>query len=388
MTKKLICGVLLTHNIFSCNQLEQMGFVRFTIKTIIFAYAARLIYLFLVNQGIGRHFNNVKPGPCRIVPGISCGSEQISVTEDGLAFITSGLRPPTPCSEDNVKGRMFLFDFNKPNENVTELKIQSETFDLDLFNPHGMDIIEDKNTVKLFVVNHATRESIEIFQYDKKQRNILKHIQTITDEKFDSLNDIAVVDENNFYVTSFLKYFHYPLVMMTQFFFQMPTSYIIHYESGKTTILASGESPLNGITFNKDKKKLFVASFSTGKLLEFSRNNENGSLSLINRHFVGFFPDNIFVDKTTGVLYVGAQKSIINQFLVAQNYTDHCSASAVKITPDSSGQLEVEELLHMNGGQFIDSLSAVVHYKGQYLFGSVFDKLGYCVDRSLINTKK
>lgn len=67
-----------------------MGFVRSAIKTIIFAYVAQVIYLFLVNHGVGVHYNDVKPGPCRIIPGISCGSEQISVTNDGLAFITSG----------------------------------------------------------------------------------------------------------------------------------------------------------------------------------------------------------------------------------------------------------------------------------------------------------
>ena len=364
-----------------------MGFLKSTIATIILAYAARVIYLFLVNHGIGIHFNNVKPGPCRIVPGISCGSEQISVTKDGLAFITSGYKGMTNCSSKDLKGRIYLFDFNKPNENVTELKIVSETLNLDLFYPHGMDIIEEKGSVKVFVVNHSPKESIEIFQFDKKNRQILKHFQTITNEKFVCLNDITLVDENNFYVTNFLMFCEYPLLPLAEIFLSLPTSNIVHFTSGKTTVVASGESVLNGITLGKDKKKLFTVSSSTGHLLEYSRNTGDESLNFINRHFIGFHPDNIFLDQETGVLYTSTQKNIFNMFLLSENLTDHCSVSGAKITQDLAGHTEVEEILHVNGGGFVNSLSVVAHYKGQYLFGTVFDRLGYCVDRSVIFNK-
>ena len=362
-----------------------MAILKSIIKTLIFVYGVQVVYVFLVNQGIGIYFNNVKPGPCRIVPGISCGSEQISVTNDGLAFITSGVKTMTNCNRKYLKGRMYLFDFNKPNENVTELKIQSENLDLDFFQPLGMDILEKNDDVKVFVVNHAAA-SIEIFLFDKMKRQILKHLQTITNEKFVCLNDITLLDENNFYVTNFAQFCKYPPIMMAEFFLQLPTSNIIHFESGETKNVVSGESLLNGITLGIDKKKLFTVSSNTGQLLEFLRNIDNGSLHLINRHFIGFHPDNIFMDHGTGLLYVGTQKSTFNHFLLSENKTDHCSATGVMITQNSSGHMEVEEILHMNGGEFINSLSVVVHYKGQYLFGTPFDRLGYCIDRSIMNS--
>ena len=363
-----------------------MAILKSTIKTLVFVYGAQTVYFFLVNHGVGIHFNNVKPGPCRIVPGISCGSEQISVTNDGLAFITSGVKTMTNCNRKYLKGRMYLFNFNKPNENVTELKIQSENLDLDFFQPLGMDILEKNDDVKVFVVNHAAA-SIEIFLFDRMNRHILKHIQTITNEKFVCLNDITLVNENSFYVTNFAQFCKYPPIMMAEFFLQLPTSNIIHFESGETRNVASGESLLNGITIATDKKKLFTVSSNTGRLLEFLMNVDSGSLHLVNRHFIGFHPDNIFMDHETGVLYVGTQKTTFNHFLLSENQTDHCTATGVTIKQNASGHMEVEEILHMNGGKFVNSISVVAHYKGHYLFGTPFDRLGYCIDRSIINSK-
>ena len=363
-----------------------MAILKSIFKTLIFAYGAQVVYFFLINHGIGIHFNNVKPGPCRIVPGISCGAEQISVTNDGLAFITSGVKTMTNCNKKYLKGRIYLFDFNKPNENVTELKIQSENLDLDSFQPLGMDILDNKDDVKVFVVNHAAA-SIEIFLFEKTNHQILKHLQTITNEKFVCLNDLTLVDENNFYVTNFAKFCKYPPIMMAEFFLQLPTSNIVHFASGETRNVVSGESVLNGITLGTDKKKLFTVSSNTGQLLEFWRNLDNGSLQLIKRHFIGFHPDNIFMDHETGVLYAGTQKTTFSHFLLSENKTDHCSATGVMITQNISGHMEVEEILHMNGGEFINSLSVVAHYKGQYLFGTPFDRLGYCIDKSIINIK-
>ena len=364
-----------------------MGFVRSAIKTIIFAYVARVIYLFLVNHGVGVHYNDVKPGPCRIVPGISCGSEQISVTNDGLAFITSGQKSTTHCNRKYVKGRIYLFDFNKPDENVTELKIESEVLDIDLFEPLGMDILDENEKVKIFVINYAPQQSIEIFHFDNNDRGALKHVQTVTNKKFVCLDDIAVVSEKEFYITNYVKFCEYPPILMTEYFLQLPTSNIVYYNYGESTVVTSGESFLNGITLTKDKMRVFTVSTRTGHLLEYSRSRK-GTLSLVNRHYIGFHPDNVFLDQATGFLYASTQKAFFAQMLFSGNQTDHCPATGTKIIQNSSGNIEVEEILHVNGGEFVNSLSTVAHYKGQYLFGTLHDSLGYCIDRSVISIMK
>merc|ERR1712179_824245 len=117
-----------------------MGWLRNVIIISVIAYAAKVLYPFLVHLGVGVHFNNVRPGKCRVVSGIECGSEKIAVSEGGLAFITNGLREMTRCNRDYLRGNLYTFDFNNPNNNVTKLKIiSSDGFDADGFAPHGMD---------------------------------------------------------------------------------------------------------------------------------------------------------------------------------------------------------------------------------------------------------
>ena len=143
-----------------------MGFIKSAAVILILSYALTCMYVFLVDHGVGVHHNNVHPGKCRIVPGITCGSEQIVVTTDGLAFITNGLKLVTSCNPLFTKGRVYLFDFNNPGNNVTELKIISEIIDPSTFDPHGMDMIEnlEQGTISIYVVNHAYKtESIEVF---------------------------------------------------------------------------------------------------------------------------------------------------------------------------------------------------------------------------------
>lgn len=51
--------------------------------------------------------------------------------------------------EKNVKGRIYLFDFNKSESGVKELRIASTaTFNADNFYPHGISVWEDKKSGK------------------------------------------------------------------------------------------------------------------------------------------------------------------------------------------------------------------------------------------------
>ena len=74
---------------------------------------------------------------------------------------------------------------------------------------------------------------------------------------------------------------------------------------------------------------------------------------------------------------------MVSFLLFKHGYSDYCSSYCVKILPlDKSSEPlkygEVEEVLRTDGKGFVSGVSSVVHYQGQYLFGTVFDKLGYC----------
>ena len=101
----------------------------------------------------------------------------MEVSEDGLAFITSGTDfAPLPdgyheyIKKNNVKGQIFIFDFLKPELNARPLKFRpSKAFNPETFQPHGISMLEDKDKGEhlIYVVNHVRGDldRIEKFRF-------------------------------------------------------------------------------------------------------------------------------------------------------------------------------------------------------------------------------
>ena len=339
------------------------------------------IYMWLISRGVGVHFNNHRPGKCHIVPGIECGSEKISMTSNGLAFITSNYQEMTNCHKPNLKGKLYSFDFNNPDDGVKQLEVKG-MFNTDTFNPHGMDILEDllQGIVHIYVVNHANHtESIEVFRYHTNKPGEVTYLRTITDEKFVCLNDIAVINQNEFYVTNFAKYCYSSIqpLFIAEMVFGFNTANILYHRQGKTRVGPTG-SVFNGIA--TDFKHIFVVS-SGSNMIHVYKKLDGGKLKREKMIRVEYNPDNVAFDRVSGDLYVGRSKNVLNLIALSDNRTEYSSASAVKISQvDGSwkNKAQVTEILHDSGKNFIHGVSSVVHYKKAYLFGTVFHKLAYC----------
>ncbi|XP_006813028.1 serum paraoxonase/lactonase 3-like [Saccoglossus kowalevskii] len=123
--------------------------LRLIVFVVLAVVATRLCKLAYI-LGYHKAIYNQYPGPCRVVPNVDKGSEDITVTSDGLAFISSGVTSPRYIhnprhSPQLVKGRIFLFDFNNPDENATEISLVGN-FGRDSFYPHGISLYEDPKT--------------------------------------------------------------------------------------------------------------------------------------------------------------------------------------------------------------------------------------------------
>lgn len=362
-----------------------MEWVKATISLIFLAYLLKSIYLYLSSHGVAMYHNNVHPGKCRIVPNISCGSEQISVTNDGLAFITNGHKGLTRCNPKYTPGNLFTFDFNNPEQDPVKLQIISSTIQPLTFDPHGMDIIEDsvKGIVHVYVVNHPKdRDTIEVFVYNKTKPSEIVHFKTIGDEKFVCLNDISMIDESTFYVTNFGKYCRLGETMAwAELVLKLKTGNIIYYNYGETKNVVDALS-FNGITLSKDRKQVVSVEMGAREIHFYDRNGDsNGHLTLSNKAYLGYVPDNVFVDKQTGHYYVAYFKDILSFHAVAANKTAYCSVGAAMVTVSKDGDrdvFDVKEVLYDRGESFLSMGSSFVHYKGHYLIGTVFDGLGYC----------
>ena len=91
------------------------------------------------------------------------------------------------------KGKILLFDFNNADKKPLELALKS--FDSSSFNPHGLSLYHDPEslTVFVFVINHKTDgDVVEIFNFDRED-NTLVHRRSIRDKNIYSGNDLVAV---------------------------------------------------------------------------------------------------------------------------------------------------------------------------------------------------
>lgn len=347
---------------------------------------AKQVYLWLVNKGLGVHFNSHNPGNCRIVPGLKCGSEKISVSASGLAFITNGQNSLTNCNETFTRGSIYLFDFNFPGKNPKVLIIRnlpSKDF-IDTFNPRGIDVYEgiEKRKIRLYVINLGNnKNSIEVFEFYLNQPSELYHVETLQDKNFVCLNDLTIISEDEFYVTNSIKYCHSSIKYLAHFemIFGFNTANILYYKQGYSAVVAYGSS-FQGITLSTDNRYLYCVSSASSAVNVYNR-TIGGAVKLLRQIKVGFMPDKIHIDPTTGDLYVGLIKETFGMFMLASNLTEYSSASALKLelppNKDPRG-IKIREIFHNNGKGFLGVVTSAVHYQGKYLFGTLFDKLAYC----------
>ena len=315
-----------------------MSLIKYAILIALTSFSIRYVYKTFINSNVSTlfHHSNRYPGKCRLVSGIDCGSEKISLSSDGLAFITSGFcKSCRKCS--NIRGSLFVFDFLNPDSNVTKLEILDAKFDLDAFVPLGMDLLEDERSdvISLYVVNHDRifGESIEVLSFDRNVPHQVKHIRHIAHKNFHYLNDIALLDVDKFYTTNFWMYPHlYPWIV--EYFLPfLQSGNILFYNEGNVTIVEDNGGLFNGLALSKRKNQLVVNMFGAGSIRLYNRNPENGQLTFKSRIHVGYHPDNIHVDKQTGVLYVGALPNLFSYKLFKAGYWDYCSSLGMKIPP-------------------------------------------------------
>ena len=348
-------------------------------------FVAHWFFYRLIDLGFGVKQLNHKPGPCRIVPGIECGSEQIATTSDGLAFITNGFKILTPCDKSKLDAKIYLFDFNNPHENITDLKIVSNSLtDLTLSSPHGLDVYEEsgEGIIKLYVIFHTgPAESVEVFLFNRSEPSFLQHIDSIRDESFKDINDLTMISEDEFYITNLMsawKHTH-SIFAHLEYFLRMHTGNIVYYnkrDGGK--VVQDGLSFANGIAMSGDL--VFLAAYMNTSVIVYKRNKEDNSLSWIATHDTLYPIDNIFFEPATKRLYVGGTKHTYRAVLVVTDEGSNMASTFVaRLTglDEDFRQVEMDELFYDNG-QILSAGSAANVYQKKMLIGTVYHKLMFC----------
>ena len=200
----------------------------------------------------------------RVLESAGLGSEDLQVTSQGQAFITSGclfatntLKVREYLKQKDIKGRIFLYNFKEPQKGAIELRIRtSGGFSLSDFRAHGINVLENVETGEhlVYVVNHPfpKPDSVEKFRF-KPDTNELVHLKSFTDEAMRITNDLALVEEDKFYISNFI-YSKTPVMFQVETMIPLAWGSLLFFNGTGFRNVAPGLVVPNGVTLSKDKR--------------------------------------------------------------------------------------------------------------------------------------
>ncbi|XP_013071043.2 serum paraoxonase/arylesterase 1-like [Biomphalaria glabrata] len=345
------------------------------------------IFLFMDYQV---HYKKHHPGQCRPVEGQDFGSEDFQVTEEGLAFITSGFNWNVSSSsykeflkEKNIKGKILLFDLKNPEQGAVVLKIRpTDQFNVYTFGPHGISVLEDKVKGQhiLYVVNHqvSAPDRVEKFRYDPTTKELV-HLKYFTSDLFRLTNDLAVVEEDQFYISNYM-YFKVPALNILESLLPLPLGSVVFYNgTGFETVIPQLTGP-NGITLSKDQRYLYV-NFPLLKRVGVWERKEDKRLVPVQMLNLRSAIDNSHLSSSGQGLFLGAHPIVHKVFDHLEEPKNIAPSSVlyVPLMPDGkmAAEDEVIELFYDHGDLITGSTIATV-YNNKLLIGSIIHKLVIC----------
>lgn len=315
----------------------------------------------------------VKHLNCQYLQHIEYGAEDITILQNGLAFLSTGLKFYALPSFSDDPGKMYLLDLLHPRPTPVELHIRGE-LDLSSFNPHGISAYTDTtdDSVYLFVVNHPEQKSqVEIFRY--VEQDTLVHLKTIIHPLLHEVNDVVAVGVESFYATN-TAYYHTDVLNIVSIILDWPWCDVVFYSPDEVRVTADGIMGGNGINISPDKKYIYVSDIIDHEVDVFER-KEGEHLVFIKSVNVGSLCDNIDVDQKTGDLWLGCHPNSAK--LLPFNPEDPPGSEVLKIQNIHSEHPVVTQE-YIDDGHIIMGSTIAAPYEGKLLIGSAFHKALYC----------
>ncbi|XP_068091147.1 serum paraoxonase/arylesterase 2-like [Hyperolius riggenbachi] len=322
-----------------------------------------------------REIESIELPNCHLLQGIECGSEDIEILPNGLAFITSGLKYPGLHSFGPDKpGEIFLLDLNQDNPQPSSLRFIGE-FDHASFSPHGLSLYTDEmdDAVYLFVVNHPQYKStVEIFKYEEEE-NVLVHLKTVKHPSLYNVNDVIAVGPESFYASNDF-YFTNHIMRTVELFGGLKWTNVVYYSPSEVREVATGFYFANGLAMSADKRFIYLSAV-TGKEITVFEKHENFSLSAIKAVYLETHQDNLFVDPVNGDVWTGGHPNLWKLF--NYNAEDPPGSEVVRIQNIHSDD-PVVTTVYANNGSVLQGSSCAAVWKNKLLVGTVFHKALYC----------
>ncbi len=252
-------------------------------------------------------------GTCAPVAGIA-GPEDIQIDpKSRRAYISSfDRRAPDKAA---TRGGIFVFSIDDP---LADEAWRDRTGGIPAkFAPLGLYFYDDGAARRLFVVNAATN-AIEV--YEALENGDLVHLESYSERRLTSPNDIVAVGPRSFYVTNDAESGRESLLAKMQFLLRIGSGRVLYFDGTAWRVAAEGVRFANGINVGRDGARIYVAETAGEALRIYDRDNDSGALRLAKVARMGAGLDNINVDRV-GALWIGAQPKPLQASALSEGTT-------------------------------------------------------------------
>ena len=327
--------------------------------SLIVAVAAAFGYLTLKSFNYFDRVERDFAGSCTPVSGLA-GPEDIQIDHArGRAFVSSLDR-----REDGARGAIHIFDLADP---LGAGGWRDRTNGApEEFEPHGLYFYSDEDHQRLFVVN-GVNNAVELF--DVLENGDLEHLESFTERRLTSPNDVVAVGPNEFYVTNDVKSGRHHLISAALYLMRSAAGEVLYSNGTIWRVVAEDLRYANGVNVSPSGETLYVAETTGGAIRVYDRDASNAGLRLVRTIAVDGAPDNINVDDE-GALWVGAPPKPLAGIRLGKDPEFTAPSQVVRIAGDGDRAAAI----YRDTGEEISAATAAARSGSTLLIGAQFEK--------------
>ncbi|MFZ5439194.1 MAG: SMP-30/gluconolactonase/LRE family protein [Myxococcota bacterium] len=312
-------------------------------------------------------FRTLKPHGlerCVKVPGPTGAEDLVFDADSGLVLISS-----QDFRELEHAGGLWAFD---PAKGGAPVPVANDF--PGALHPHGLGLWRGADGQRrLFVVHHPTRldSRVEIFALEPGPS--LRHLKTVDDPLMVSLNDVAPVGPEQFYVSMDAATKADTAGRLAETFLRLPLSKVLYFDEGRGSVVASRFTYANGVAVSADGRTVFVTESTGRHLVAFARDEKTGALEELARTRFPAALDNLAFDED-GRLWLAAHPNMLAFLSHAKDPRERSPSQLFRarfVAPER--RFEVDELGVDDGSGLSGSSIALPLSPSRFLMGSVFE---------------
>lgn len=334
---------------------------------------AFVVYV-MVTTGFFRNIENTFNGE-QIKKINIAGAEDFAISyEDDFLIISSDPRRHDADGKPR-NGGIYYMDLS---DSQFEPKLLTGNLGRNIY-PHGISMIKtDSAQYRLFVINHVPQDGVVELNHLAKEHLIevfdlkgqeLIHVESKKHPLIKSPNDVVAMDKDRFYFTND----HYSDSGFGRFredYLGWPNTNVVYFDGNDYKIVAEEITYANGINWDKENNRLFVAS-PRSFLVKVYDINDDGSLAHIEDIDCDTGVDNIEFDQD-GKIWIGCHPNLLHFAEYAAGRQEKSPSELITIDYHSKGDYDLETVYMSDGSDM--SASTVASVYGDYLFvGNVMD---------------